>query len=161
MICLLPERAKEIQRFRKNPWFFQQTFKTPSKDLKRFVSTCLEPFSFQAGILSLETVVFEPKNLLSLLTRNSLQADNYRYLAIRAEGQESISTLLEAALGDSVDFAFVAFPKSLAIYADHDEYTTFYTRNLRALKSISGSLEEVGFEPILGYVRGSARDKKR
>ena len=34
---------------------------------------------------------------------------------------------LQAALGHGVDFVFVSFPGLLAICADHDEYTTFYT----------------------------------
>lgn len=67
MLTLLSERPPEIQRFRAKPWPFQQTFKTPLKNLNRFVSTFLAPFSLERGALSTDEVVFEPKELLRLL----------------------------------------------------------------------------------------------
>jgi hypothetical protein len=129
MLTLLSERTEEIQRFRDDPWPFQQTFKTPRKDLTRFVSTLLATFSLEKGTLSTDEVVFEPKDLLMLLTQNSVPVKDCYHLTIRADGEREIAELLRAALGDWVDFVFVSSPEVVAIYADHDEYTTFYTRD--------------------------------
>src|SRR5215469_4576553 len=129
MLTLLSERPLEIQRFRAKPWPFQQTFKTPLKDLNRFVSSFLAPFSLEKGALSTDEVVFEPKNLLHLLADSSLTVENQYQLTIQATGQGAVADLLQAALGDWVDFVFVPTPELLAIYADHDEYATFYTRD--------------------------------
>jgi hypothetical protein len=42
---------------------------------------------------------------------------------------KEIAPLLEAALGDWVDFLFVPVPKPFAIYADHDDYITLYANS--------------------------------
>jgi hypothetical protein len=127
MLTRLSETPEEILRFRNKPWPFQQTFKTPLKDLNRFVTTFLTPVSLDRGAISTDQVVFEAKGLLRLLANNSLSVEDQYHLTIRAEGQQAISDLLQAALGDWVDFIFVPSPEVFAIYADHDEYTTFYT----------------------------------
>lgn len=161
MLTLLSERPLEIQRFRAKPWPFQQTFKTPLKDLNRFVSSFLAPFSLEKGALSTDEVVFEPKNLLHLLADSSLTVENQYQLTIQATGQGAVADLLQAALGDWVDFVFVPTPELLAIYADHDEYTTFYTRDERILKSLIFALEKSGFEAVLDYTRVSSDGKWR
>jgi len=38
---------EEIRQFRAGPWRFQKTFKTPLKDLNRFVSTFLASFPLE------------------------------------------------------------------------------------------------------------------
>lgn len=161
MLTLLSERPEEIQRFRAKPWSFQQTFKTPLKDLNRFVSTFLAPFSFEKGALSTDQVPFEPKDLLRLLANNSLSAEDQYHFTIQAAGKQAIADLLQAALGDWIDFVFVPSPEALAIYADHDEYTTFYARDDVTLKNVASGLEKLGFEAVLGYTRGSSGDNRR
>jgi hypothetical protein len=161
MLTLLAERPEEIRRFRAKPWPFQQTFKTPLKDLNRFVTTFLAPFSLQRGAMSTDQVVFEPKDLLHLLANNSLSVEDQYHLTIQAEGQQAVADLLQAALGDWVDFIFVPSPEVLAIYADHDEYTTFYTRDNARLKNMASGLEKSGFEAVLDYTRGSSGDNWR
>lgn len=161
MLTLLTERPEEIQRFRANPWPFQQTFKTPLKDLHRFVSTFLAPFELEKGALSADEVVFEPKGLLRLLADNSLSVENSYHLTIQATGKQAIADLLQAALGDWVDFVFVASPEVIAAYADHDEYVTFYGREEATLKNVTSGLEKSGFEAVLNYSRGSSGDKWR
>ena len=84
MLSLLSARTEEIHRFRVTPWLYQQTFKTPLKDLNRFVSTFLAPFSLESAALSTDEVVFEPKHLLHLLANNSLSVENYYHLTIQA-----------------------------------------------------------------------------
>ena len=161
MLTLHSERPGEIQRFRTTPWAFQQTFKTPLKDLSRFVSTFLAPFELERGALSTDEVVFEPKELLHLLADNSLCADDRYRLTIEARGKQAIAGLLQAALGDWVDFIFVSSPEVIAIYADHDEYTTFYAREQTILKNVTSSLTTSGFDAVLDYSRGSSGDKWR
>ena len=161
MLTLLSEPTDEIQRFRDDPWPFQQTFKTPLKDLDRFVSICLATFSLEKGALSTDEVVFEPKDLLLLLARNSVPVKDCYHLTIRADGEREIADLLRAALGDWVGFVFVPTPEVVAIYADHDEYTTFYTRDDAALKSVTSNLETAGFEAVLNYTRGCSDAKWR
>ena len=63
------ENPRASERFRKTPWKFQQTFRTPLKDLKPFVATIAsgcEPF--QGGCVTIDEVVFEPKNLNAFLS---------------------------------------------------------------------------------------------
>jgi hypothetical protein len=161
MLALLSARTEEIQRFRAAPWPFHQTFKTPLKDLTRFVSTFLAPFSLERGALSIDEVVFEPKDLLHLLATNSLSVVDYGHLTIRATGQREVAELLQAALGDWVDFVFVSSPEVIAIYADHDEYTTFYAQDDAILKIVASRLETAGFEAVPSYRRGSSEGKWR
>ena len=161
MLALLSERTEEIQRFRATAWLFQQTFKTPLKDLNRFVSTFLAPFSLERGALSTDEVVFEPKDLLHLLATNSLSVEDYHHLTIQATGQRDIAELLQAALGDWVDFVFVPSPEVIAIYADHDEYATFYAQDDATLRGVASRLETAGFEAVPSYTRGSSGEKWR
>jgi hypothetical protein len=161
MLSLLSARTEEIHRFRAIPWLFQQTFKTPLKDLNRFVSTFLAPFSLESAALSTDEVVFEPKHLLHLLANNSLSVEDYYHLTIEAAGQKEVADLLEAALGDWVDFVFVPSNEAIALYADHDEYTTFYAKNDATLNDVVSRLETAGFEAVPSYTRGFSGERWR
>jgi hypothetical protein len=161
MLTLISEPPGEIQRFREKPWPHQQTFKTPLKDLNRFISIFLAPFSFGEGALRTDEVVFEPQNLLSLLAKNSLSVEDQYHFTIRAAGQPAIADLLEATLADWIDFVFVPSPEALAIYADHDEFTTFYAPDEMTLKNVTSKLAMSGFEPVPNYTRGCSGEKWR
>ena len=161
MLTVLSERTEEIKRFRAAPWPFQQTFTTPYDDLNRFVSTFLATFSLEKGALSTDQGVFEPENLLRLLASKSLSVENYYDLKIQATGQLEIANLLQAALGDYIDFVFVPSPELIAIYTDHDGYTTFYAQDDATLKSVGSRLETAGFEAVASYTRGSSGDRWR
>jgi hypothetical protein len=156
MLTLLADRPEEINRFRSTPWRCQQTFKTPLKDLNRFVTTFLAPFSLERGALSTDLVVFEPKDLLDLLAKNSLPVEDQYHLTIEAVGQQAVANLLPAALGDWVDFVFVSSPELFAIYADHDEFTTFYAPVDSTVRNKSSALEKSGFDAVSGYTRTSS-----
>ena len=155
-LAVLSEETDEIRRFRATPWLFQQTFTTPYKDLNRFVSTFLAPFSLERGALNTDQVVFEPKNLLRLLADNSLSVENYYDLKIQATGQLGIAKMLQAALGDCIDFVFVPSPEVIAIYTDHDGFTTFYAQDDATLKSMGLRLGTADFKPVARYTRGSS-----
>jgi hypothetical protein len=148
----------ETSRFRSDPWPFQQTFKTPLKELEDFVGQFISSSKTEDGTLSTDLVVFEPRNMLELLQSASVPVDDQWRFTIRAVGEKSSSELLIAALGDWIDFAFVPRPANLAIYADHDEYTTFYGHDRDALDSLTSSLKEAGYEQVPDYVRGPASD---
>jgi hypothetical protein len=161
MLTLLSERTDAIQRFRAAPWQFQQTFCTPLKDLKRFVSVFLAPFSVKEGVISTDEVVFEPRNVLKLLAKQSIAVDNCYRFTIEATSSSDVALLLETVLSDWIDFIFLPKPKSFAIYADHDEFTTFYTPKRGALSRLKSGLEEAGFEAVPDYTRGSSGSKWR
>jgi len=155
------ERTEEIRQFHADPWRFQQIFLTPHKDLSRFVSVLLAQFSLESGALSTDEVVFEPECLLELMATHSIHVANYWNLNLSVEGQKPIADLLEAALGDPVDFVFLPVPEFLAIYADHDGYTTFYCKDQSVLTDLVSELVQAGFEPISDYIRGRSGDKLR
>ena len=161
MLALESKRAEEIQRFRAAPFQLQKTFKTPLKDLPRFVATFLAPFSLESGVLSTDEIVFEPKNLKGEFADSSGQTDDWWHLNIKAEGQHDIARLLRASLGDWVDFLFLPVPELFAIYADHDEYTTFYACDESQLDRITNALTSAGFEPVANYFREPSGDRWR
>ena len=155
MIATLSNSAEEVERFRANPWEFQKTFRTPLEDLNRFVATALTPFPPEAASLTTYEIVFHPETLLQLMASNSIPVENPWKITLRAEGHKSIAELLEAALGCWIDFAFVPTTESFAIYADHDEYTTFYALTEATIKKLATALKQAGFEPVEEYERPS------
>ena len=87
--------------------------------------------------------------------------ENYYDLKILAAGQPAIADLLQAALGDCVDFVFVPAPEVIALYTDHDQYTTFYAQDDATLKAVISRLEAAGFEAVANYTRGSSGNRWR
>lgn len=160
MLTLISQPTDAIKQFRAKSWPFQQTFKTPLNNLNGFVSTLLALFSAQSGVLSTDEVVFEPLNIQQLLANSSLRLEDWQHITIEASGKEAVAALLEAALSDWVDFVFLPSPEDFAIYADHDEYTTFYGRGSEALRALSERLQTVGCEAVEGYTRECLGDKE-
>ena len=143
-----------LSQFRKTLWKFQQTFKTPLKRLEPFVAAIASSIQpLQIASVTIEQVVFEPKGWIGLLTRHSLPIRYERGVSVTAEGHVEIEELLRAALSDWVDFLFVPIPEPFVIYADHDEYTTFYAHNHPSLSQVAEALLAQGFEQITGYER--------
>ena len=70
-----------------------------------------------------------------------------------ATGPQEIEDLLHAALSDWLDFLFVPAPRPFVIYADHDEYTTFYANTRSNLNRVAEPLLARGFEEVSGYQR--------
>jgi hypothetical protein len=150
----LIENPAALRRFRRTAWRFQQTFETPLKDLKRFVSTVGQAAGpWRSASLTIELVVFDPTHLIDLLNANSITPRCQRGVSIIAAEQEEIEALLAAALGDWVDFSFVSEPKSFAIYADHDEFTTFFAQNRSNLNRVVQALSGQGFKLEKEYQR--------
>ncbi|HUA66595.1 MAG TPA: hypothetical protein VME24_12155, partial [Alphaproteobacteria bacterium] len=60
---------------------------------------------------------------------------------------------LVATFSDWVDFFFVPAPKPFVIYADHDEYATFFANTKSKLNSVVEPLLKSGFKQVLNYQR--------
>jgi hypothetical protein len=110
------------------------------------------------SVLTLKLVVFEPYGLLEMLDRysispTSVSSEYFMHVTITATGHAETVELLEAALGDTVDFVAVFSPGPFSIYADHDEYVTFFANEEADLASLEATLVSSGFERK-DYVRG-------
>jgi hypothetical protein len=151
---ILVENSSQTKRFRKSPWFFQKTFRTPLKKLPAFVADILVvPGAVRDGTLTIESTVFTPKNLGVLLDLYSLTVPSTPDRGIKAAGSAEVSDLLEAAFGDAIDFWFVPDPKTFAIYADHDEYVTFFANKKAALGAIFEAFSAHGVNAVENYER--------
>jgi len=134
-------------------WSFQQTFKTPVRTLAPFAATIVSAGSLQAAFVTIEQVVFEPEHLISLLSEYSLSHSFRKGTTVTASGSNEVAKLLRAAFADSVDFLFVPRPKSFVIYADHDEYATFYANTKSNLNRVVAALSAKSFEQVADYTR--------
>jgi hypothetical protein len=143
-----------INKFGRTAWKFQKTFRTPRKNLHPCVSSVVAAVpTIQEACLTIDKVVFEPKNLMALMTRCSAPLRYGRDITMTASGTNESEALLLAALSDWVDFLFVPRPKPFLIYADHDEYATFYTQTLSNRNVVSRALVKQGIGEIVGYRR--------
>jgi hypothetical protein len=134
--------------------YFQATFRTPLRQLPLFTSTVLAAHTHpEAGSVTLEQVVFTPKNLEALLRNNDLPLTYGRDTTITASGARESEGLLEAAWGDWLDFYFVPVPSPFHLFADHDEYTTFFAATKGHLAKIVTALSIAGFSSVDGYQR--------
>ncbi len=149
----LSEAAGEVKRFRRRSWKFQQTFKTSLKDLRSFVTTILATSVLKQGSATVEQVVFKPKHLLDLLASRSIPAQHCQSVTLTTTDKSEIAPLLEAALGDWADFLFVPVPASFVIYADHDEYVTFFANSRSSLNRVVSALTAKGFKDVPNYIR--------
>jgi len=143
-----------LSKFGRTPWGFQTTFSTPLNNLDSFVSTILpDEEGFEKGSVTIDEIVFEPKTLNALLAANPAANELNRDWSIHAEGKVQVRELLQATLSDWIDFLFVPTPKPFVIYADHDEYTTFYANTKSNLNRVVQALLVKGFKQIPNYQR--------
>jgi hypothetical protein len=150
----LSKTPGSIKKFCRTSWKFQTTFGTPLKNLNAFVSTILaDDGGYDHGTVTIDAVVFEPKNLIASLSANSLPAEYGHDWSIEVEGKQQVQELLIAALSDWVDFVFIPRPKPFVIYADHDEFTTFYANTKSNLNKVVQPLLNKGFTQIPDYQR--------
>ena len=138
-----------LKRLRRVPWRFQQTFLTPLRNLQTFVATIISGREqILAGTVTIDSVVFETKKLNALLVNQSLPPSLQRESSVEVTGQQQVGALLEAALGVWADFWFVPTPKPFVIYADHDEYTTFFANSKSNLNGVVEPLLKQGFQTV-------------
>ena len=150
----LTDAGNELKRFRVQPGNQQQTYATPLKDLPRFVAAILTSVErLDSASVLLQSTVFEPRNLCAFLAGHGIETKPCSGHAIQVTGRDEIAQLLEAALADWIDFAFVPSPRSFALYADHDEYTTIYAATTGKLHRITATLDNAGYRTISDYRR--------
>jgi hypothetical protein len=140
-----------IKKFKRTPWRFQRTVETPPlKDLERFVSVILGANPCERAKVTIDDYVFEPKMVNALIGNASggIRHD----LAIEATGRE-VGRLLVACFSDWVDFLFVPTPKPFVIYADHDEYATFYAISKSNLNLVTEPIRKAGFTLVEDWTR--------
>ncbi len=146
--------SKALKQFQRNRWPFQATFETPLKDLERFVSTFVSVHQpIEGGCVTIDDYVFEPKTLNALLAKQLISDQITHGVSLHAESQQEVEALLRATLTDWIDFLFIPAPKRFAIYADHDEYITFYANKKGNLSKIVSILREKGFKEVDDYER--------
>jgi hypothetical protein len=90
---------------------------------------------------------------MDLLTRYSLPPRYGKGVSVTAVGPQEVQELLYTAFTDWFDFVFVPTPKPFVIYADHDEYTTFFANVRSNLNRVVGALVVQGFEQVAEYKR--------
>jgi hypothetical protein len=141
-------------RLRGTVWEFQQTFQTPLKDLPRFVTEILSRFpEIHRGSVEFVQIVFDPHyGLIPLAEKYSLGQKWSVGLGIEADGVAEVVDLLAAVLSEWIDCAFEFLPDRLAIYADHDEYITFFVHREQDFAPLAKALVGGGFRPV-DYVR--------
>lgn len=148
----LSENPGRLKRFRHTSRKFQETFVTPHENLQVFVSEIISArHPFESGCLTLDQGVFEPRNLISLLNGYSIAPRYGRGWSISATGPQEMEAVLYSAFRDAVDFIFVPRPSPFALFADHDEYATFYAHSRSNLNQILENLAARGFQPVRNY----------
>ncbi len=148
------ETPGAIKRFRTTSWACQQTFVTPLKNLPPFDRTivdALEPC--KEGRVTIDQVVFEPRHLIDLLAAHALPADYGHDWSLSAADRKELELILNSTLSDWIDFAFVPTPRRFVIYADHDEYITFFANRKRNIQQVVEALSAQGFHKVSNYVR--------
>lgn len=135
-----------LTKFTKKAWTFQCTFRTPLTSLEPFVSEIVSALApIRKGIIAIDGYVFEPKNLRKLLSAHPKSMNLTHGWSIVSIATHSIKELLLATFQDWIDFAFIPIPQPFIIYADHDEYTTFYAMTKSNLNRVVQPLLAHGF----------------
>lgn len=143
-----------LKKFRRTPWKFQQTYLTPLKHLHSFVAAIMSVNQeMKSGCFTIEQAVFEPTHLIKVLADHSIPPRYECGVSFTATGQKETQLLLHAILSDWIDFIFVPEPKTFAIYADHDEYTTFFAHTRSNLNRVVKALTDDGFKIVADYER--------
>jgi len=107
----------------------------------------------KSGCFTIEQAVFEPTHLIKVLADHSIPPRYECGVSFTATGQKETQLLLHAILTDWIDFIFVPEPKTFAIYADHDEYTTFFAHTRSNLNRVVKALTDDGFKIVADYER--------
>ena len=151
---LVSQTDGAMKKFRRTPWRFQQTFVTPLKELTAFTGAIVSSVpGLASATVVVDQVVFPAKTLDVLLSQRQLALPLLRDAAITAETAEEIQPLLIATFTDWVDFLFTPAPKPFVIYADHDQYATFFASSRSHINSVATALVDAGFKAVETYTR--------
>jgi hypothetical protein len=137
-------------RLRESPFPFQQTYVTPRTDVSRFVRTLLAPFEFGEAAIWIETIIFNPNELIDYLHSLGIDTDESELNSsvIHASNASEASSLLERVLTDWIDFVFIPSPNEFVIYADHDNYTTIFSASARLLVLLRSNMNLQEFRAV-------------
>lgn len=143
-----------VKRFRRTPWRFQQTVERPvAKDLDRFVSTIVAGHGdIKEAAITIDQIVFGTARLSALVAATSAPTLS-RESSISANTHEEIEAILVAAFMDGLDFIFVPAPKPFVVYADHDNWITFYANSKSHLNHIISPLASNGYKLVQNWQR--------
>jgi len=141
-----------IKKFRRTPWRFQQTVERPKPDdLDNFVSTILAAHDqIQAAAVTIDKVIFDTLRLTTLCPAGSVLNHDSSILAGSANG---VRTLLVAAFWDSPDFICVPTPSPFVLYADHDDWITFFANTKSHLNHVIDPLASQGHKMVQNWRR--------
>lgn len=147
-------RPKRDARLSTATWRYQITYRTPLKRLPDFVRLLLadEPRP-KCCMARVDELVFRSDRLDELLSRHALKVDRAEDVLYHAEGGAAVAEVLEVLLASWADFVFVPSPTPTVIVADHDEFTTVFTRDDRRLQRLRFQLQSGGYEEIEAWKR--------
>jgi hypothetical protein len=150
----LSHNSGTLAKFSRKAWKFQRTIRTPLTNLEPFVAEIISAqMPIEKGIIAIDGYVFEPKNLRKLLSAYSQSMNLTHGWSIESITTQSIRELLLATFKDWIDFAFIPAPQPCVIYADHDEYTTFYAMTKSNLNQVVHPLLAQGFTQVKDFER--------
>jgi hypothetical protein len=143
-----------MKRFGRNPWRIQQTFETPLHDIDGFVSVISSiHVQIQKASVTIDQIVFDAEHLSALIPADGSGIQLVRDTSITAYDRQEVERLLRAAFSDWLDFLFVPTPKTFVIYADHDEFATFYANSKSHLNRIVRPLAAHGYRVVPNWKR--------
>jgi hypothetical protein len=141
-----------LKKFRRTPWRFQQTVERPdARDLERFVSTIFAAHGYiQTATVTIDEAVFNTDRMCALCPSGTeLSHDT----SLAAESPEEAKTLLVAALWDLPDFVCIPKPTPFVLYADHDNWITFYSNTKGHLNHVIEPLASHGYKLVENWQR--------
>ena len=92
-------------------------------------------------------------HLMGFFAQNSLAEVCKSGTTVKTASRDEAEGLLVAAFSDPVDFLFAPEKKPFVLYADHDQFTTFFAQTRSNLNRIVAALLYNGFQEIPGYQR--------
>ncbi len=150
----LSHNPDSLATFSKKACKFQCAIATPLPNLEPFVDEIISALvPIKSGIIVIDGYVFEPKNLRKLLSAHPQSMNLTRDWSIESIATHNIKELLLATFQDWIDFALVPTPLPFVLYADHDEYTTFYAMTKSNLNRVVKPLLVQGFTQIKDFER--------
>ena len=150
----LSHNPGSLAKFSRKAWKFQRTIRTPLTNLEPFVAEIISALApIKRRIIVIDGYVFEPKGLRKLLSSHPQSMNFTHDWSIESIATHSIKELLLATFQDWIDFAFIPTPQPFVIYADHDEYTTFYAMTKSNLNRVVKPLLAQGFTQVKDFER--------
>jgi len=150
------EDINALKKLRKASWKFQQTFQTPPRgeNLSGFVATIISASpSPGCGSFTLGDAVVFTDHLIAFFAKHSLAPTCRSGTTLTITSRQEAEGLLLAAFSDTLDFLFAPERKPFVLYADHDQFTTFFAQKRSNLNRIVEPLVHNGFDLKSDYQR--------